>query len=915
MGLFALFGRGASSFRRRFSRERLSCAALGTRLAASVRKVRLFPSGNCIQDFEIVRRAEERDINARRKANGRAKIRPFTLFNKPHQEETDKKPIYDTVGLALSGGGVRSAAFCLGATQAIELADVFKRVDYLSTVSGGGYIGSTITAGMTLDKTGRFPVPSELRADEPPVVQHIRDYSNYLIPHGAGDVVRSVAVYVRGLAANVLLVFPWLIFAAATTIILNPAPASLQRASLLRTLLARFNEQFPTMSEHLPLVAKIVGLESHFIVSMIISGLLFLAFSIWALGHSLNESQNEPEIPGFYSNLFFIFLVLAAIIAFCEIQNFALSLMFEENQNSSGGFILGWLKKTILWLTPAAAVIGLFGNKFAWLVKGVTESSSFSRKLQSLVIQMAMYLAAVIVPLLLLLVYLQLSFWGIESGGKLAAPGWLQSLASSGRDIAPGWLTGAGHWLRSFAKHWINADLPDIQGHESFYVVLSLYLVIFVILTLASWCLEPNANSLHRLYRDRLSKAFLVCPSDRNIEPDEKIETIKHLPLSALSASKAPYHLINAALNIQASRTANRRGRNADFFLFSKEFIGSQTTGYVRTTDMERQAPEVDMATAMAVSGAAAASNMGSSSIKWGSPSLAMLNVRLGYWLRNPKLLFGVSVLWRKVHDALNWYFLYEMLGMLNENRPFVYLSDGGHVENLGVYELLRRRCCVIIVIDGEADPGMHFGSLVRLERYARIDLGIRLELPWQEIREATLQASAEIEKRGDPGNLISKQGPHCAIGTIRYPSGEGRLLYVKSSLTGDESSYVVDYKRRHASFPHETTGDQFFTEEQFEAYRALGFHALQGVFSRGDRISVVRHANSPAPPPAGVPAQPKKKGPPPTAPGQPMGRDKAEKDVLREIMSVLQPKKSTSVKTMTLREPAADIELPDKDR
>jgi hypothetical protein len=352
------------------------------------------------------------------------------------------------------------------------------------------------------------------------------------------------------------------------------------------------------------------------------------------------------------------------------------------------------------------------------------------------------------------------------------------------------------------------------------------------------------------------------------------------LKLSQLANTRAPYHLINTALNIQASRTANRRGRNADFFLFSGGFTGSPTTGYVRTKDLEKQIPEADLATAMAISGAAAASNMGTSSIKGASPSLALLNVRLGYWMRNPKFLFGTGNLWRKLHDTFNLYFLYEMFGSLSEKRPFIYLTDGGHVENLGVYELLRRRCCLVIVIDAEADPGMHFGSLMRLERYARIDLGIRLEIPWHQIRATTLQASKKIKERGDPGELLATTGPHCAVGRIYYPEGEGRILYVKSSLTGDESSYVMDYKRRNESFPHETTGDQFFTEEQFEAYRALGFHAMQGFLSDRDDVAV---------PVVKTPAKHTRR----------QREARIESDLKRDVMKVLRPRETEVLPTI----------------
>jgi hypothetical protein len=84
--------------------------------------------------------------------------------------------------------------------------------------------------------------------------------------------------------------------------------------------------------------------------------------------------------------------------------------------------------------------------------------------------------------------------------------------------------------------------------------------------------------------------------------------------------------------------------------------------------------------------------------------------------------------------------------------------------------------------------------------------------------------------------------GPHIAVGTIDYGPGEGEkgyLVYVKSSLSGDENDYIRDYQRRNTSFPQETTGDQFFSEEQFEVYRALGFHMVHGLLSGEDDVPV----------------------------------------------------------------------------
>jgi hypothetical protein len=96
--------------------------------------------------------------------------------------------------------------------------------------------------------------------------------------------------------------------------------------------------------------------------------------------------------------------------------------------------------------------------------------------------------------------------------------------------------------------------------------------------------------------------------------------------------------------------------------------------------------------------------------------------------------------------------------------------------------------------------------------------------------------------KEIDPRSTVQAErhhGPHCASGRILYDNeAKGILLYFKSSMSGDEKDYLINYKKRHRQFPHETTGDQFFTEEQFEVYRALGYHVVEGFFSGTDYFS-----------------------------------------------------------------------------
>jgi hypothetical protein len=255
--------------------------------------------------------------------------------------------------------------------------------------------------------------------------------------------------------------------------------------------------------------------------------------------------------------------------------------------------------------------------------------------------------------------------------------------------------------------------------------------------------------------------------------------------------------LINATLNIQGSDYANRRGRNADFFLISKYWIGNEATGYAPMEEFEPAAVNLDFATAMAISGAAVSSNIGVYSVRPLTPTLAILNVRLGYWMKNPAFWAPTGAFriaqshrgaWLPKHRST--LFLWsEITGRLYENTEEVYLTDGGHIENTGIYELLRRRCRFIVGIDVEPDVTMHFPALVRLERYARIDLGIRITLPWEAIRKTTLALMSSAAGTTESSSPNLQPWPHVAIGTIDYGGGEiGYLMYVKTSLTGDEN-------------------------------------------------------------------------------------------------------------------------------
>jgi hypothetical protein len=651
----------------------------------------------------------------------------------------------------------------------------------------------------------------------------------------------------------------------------------------------------------LPLVAYLQ--IKHFGITLCLALLGVALFFAWALYRSFASPQNLSEFRTWLPTFASIYLLLFLGSFFCELQPFIIDGMFQIADQEAGvaqgallGLVTSWVKTLAAVTAPLATVVIFFRQQFGDLLKAATTTATLTTRILAVAAKGVFWVAGAALPLAIWVLYLYLCYWGIINdkvagiqpdtckpgtlsgtltidspalkysgkidgnvGNRACEPGQTgnPAKARNGGEHTPRWLLIPAGQLADRVPGWL-----DRFVHHRFTErpMIWLYLVTGVGLFLVSWPLRPNANSLHRIYRDRLSKAFLFDPTVPQVNranPDAVPEfaPLDAMPLTELSTTLAPYHLINAALNIQGSTYANRRGRNADFFLFSSGYTGSAATGYARTEELQRRCPDLDLATAMAISGAAASSNMGHNSIRPLTPTLALLNVRLGYWLRNPHFLSSPApqaasaarAAWVPKHRS-SLFLWREITGRLYEDADEVYLTDGGHIENLGVYELLRRRCRVILAVDAEADLAMHFPSLITLQRYARIDLGIRIDLPWGPIQKRTLAfmggAAAEPKTAAPPQTPQPPQppisGPHVAVGVIDYGAGEiGYLVYVKSSLSGDENDYIRDYQRRNTGFPQETTGDQFFSEEQFEVYRALGFHMVHGLLSGEDDVPV----------------------------------------------------------------------------
>ena len=364
--------------------------------------------------------------------------------------------------------------------------------------------------------------------------------------------------------------------------------------------------------------------------------------------------------------------------------------------------------------------------------------------------------------------------------------------------------------------------------------------VCAAVFALLGWRVDINLFSLHGFYRNRLTRCYLgatrvgqTVPTKvvRKPHPFTGFDPGDDLPLSVLQ-NQRPFPIINAAMNLTGGENLAWQTRRAASFTFTPchtgyEFWDSEgdrigayrpTEDYAANQFAFLNAPGgIQLGNVVATSGAAANPNMGYHTSAVMSALLSVFNVRLGRWCGNTRH----PQAWRKASPRFGGLALIkEVFGTLNSSSRFLNVSDGGHFENLGIYELVRRRCHIVVAVDAGCDPDYQFEDLANAIRKCWTDFGVSVEIDL-----AALRPPKGKQKRCES---------HFAVGCIRYPNGlqPGVLIYIKASQSGDESSDVREYADCHRDFPHQSTGDQFFDENQFESYRELGRHIGLKVFA-----------------------------------------------------------------------------------
>jgi hypothetical protein len=375
-----------------------------------------------------------------------------------------------------------------------------------------------------------------------------------------------------------------------------------------------------------------------------------------------------------------------------------------------------------------------------------------------------------------------------------------------------------------------------------------------------------NRFSLNGFYRNRLAKAFLGAARGDTRSPDpltgfdarDNIRMHSLWPDTASPAAsavepsndappkgppavrRALFPVINLALNVSATARLAWQERKAEPFVVTPFACGSglldadqQTSprgAYVpapeysgREADRTLHGRGITLADAVSVSGAAVSPNMGYHSSPIAAFLMTLFNLRLGAWLPNPVKWRGLGdkdPSLRKTNALVP--FLAELGGATDDTTHDVYLSDGGHFENLGLYEMIRRRCRFILVSDGGCDPDFDFADLGNAIRKISIDL--RADIEFKEVK---------LGPRTTPvaGKLAY------AVAEIAYPGGAGRtgtLIYLKPSVIDELPMDVQAYALANLAFPHESTADQWYSESQFESYRRLG-QFLAGRLGKSD--------------------------------------------------------------------------------
>lgn len=706
---------------------------------------------------------------------------PDYIYKHYPKLDPNKYPAQDApeYGLALSGGGIRSASFAIGVIQALKNKSLFQsgpsiyqKLNYLSTASGGGYTGSSLSWYQRIHNffpfgnINHFSGTHNSQDEENKILNYIRQHGKYLTPHqlGTTSLISTILLSIFHSLVAYTLLFSLFLFG-----LMAAAKASFINDNIVPEPLVNFGNKLLSFSDKdiSPMLLDIR--QNVFETSFLVFVILFFVFTLITLVYGI-------------SSFFMHWLA----------ENYGFRLKVQK--------ALGWLLQLQIMVFVLSTLPIVTHYFYAMDIKNSISVASLSSAFGVLLSLKQMK--------------------NDSNNGK--PPGLLANIIST--------LVVLSVIFVFFVISFLIAEYLTVHSSWVWLIPVIVLAALFI------FFVNTNQISPHKMYRDRLMETFLKSPDtkstaslqDRGAEANETL-------MSELKNSShwSPYHLINTNVILKNAIDPKYRGRMGDSFVLSPLYCGSDATRYIETTEFIDG--KLTLATAMSISGAAlnpyaGVSGIGKTTNPFVSYLLTFFGLRLGYWVFNPSRSQLLSQTMRPNYLMPG---LADLLGFGHkEDSVFVELSDGGHFDNTGLYELVRRRVPVIILSDGSADPDANFDDFGNAVERIRVDFGTRIRFIDDDYDLSGIQPGSY--SCGKQNSLyaekykLSKRG--YAIGDIVYPKvGDqeafiGKLVYIKAVLIKDLPRDLYAYKAANPNYPNQPTTDQFFDQRQFESYRELGY-------------------------------------------------------------------------------------------
>jgi len=783
---------------------------------------RLYPEALCKQEAGFVRERRKAADTIKNAANG----------------DTDRETIANATGLACSGGGIRSATFCLGVAQWLAGRGMLEKFDFLSTVSGGGYFGSFLSR-LIQRKQGVKEAEETLTDNDSWSIRWLRENGYYLAPNGSADLWTILAQMLRNMVAiHVVLLGVF----AVPFLFANALLHSIQGYTWWSKLESHF---IPGAKSAWACSPWTVPLALVFVVGMLLPGVLF-----WFTQLPGNRSSQQA-----WQTYFTRWLGTGLVLT--------IGLALMAGMDSLGL----WIYTTILRSGGNGAGIAAgFATVYGSAALAFTGVYKFAGKLTKLVSSKKAGL-----PLMLIM----------QAGGFVWVLLFWATLATLGQwELWCGQLPSPGILTENRVWYWVAACVS-----------------LVVTVALAQVWGFVNLSAHQGYYSSRLRRAYLGAANEmreteepsivRNHKDDDIIWT-QHRP----DENGGPLHLVNTTVNetISGKSQVEQRDRKGISLTVGPAGLSAGTNHHAlwlgsdeRMSQIRpieeprdkgsfrifptpagavgtRKVEAMTLGQWMGISGAAFSTGTGANTKLGLSLLLGFANIRLGYWwnsgvvpkeraatrtdpIARQRFSAFISRLLPAPHSLVD-----ELLARFHgPAQQRWYLSDGGHFENTACYELIRRRVRFILCLDCGQDADMAFADIANLTRKARIDLDAEIEFVdgntaqqelkaletrgWiPQINPALIGRPSEFKpvknKDGIPAANTGKA--HALVARVKYdgrPETGSVIVFLKPSLMDDVPVDIMNYHRANADFPQQSTADQFFDEAQWESYRRLGEH------------------------------------------------------------------------------------------